>query len=244
MKNKLKIMDHQPHVSDDEIEAYKDFSAVLDAHREALKGTKTPAYRKWVVMGALFVVATVSITWFMTAREQPRIRAVLPPAPVIMPEAKKDEVATPLHDTRKSNATASASKTGNTQSSTGHQPVTAPQEPAPTPETPPEIGYIQAEPVNGYPDLYNYLSTNLVYPAEALKDSVQGVLTVSFMVNRAGRAEKIEVLNSLGPAFDEEVKRLIEGMPQWKPAVLNGRPIPSKMSLPITFRYTGNQIKD
>ena len=99
-----------------------------------------------------------------------------------------------------------------------------------------ESGYIQAEPVQGYAELYEYFNANLVYPVEALKYSIQGVHTISFVINTQGMPEQIEIVKSLGPSFEKECKRLIENMPAWKPARLNGKPVPSKISLPLTFQ--------
>jgi TonB family protein len=99
-----------------------------------------------------------------------------------------------------------------------------------------EDGYFQAEPLMGYSDLYEYFNANLVYPVEALKDSIQGVQTVSFVINTKGKPEQIEVIKSLGQPFEKECLRLIENMPEWKPATLNGKPVNSKISIPLTFQ--------
>lgn len=96
--------------------------------------------------------------------------------------------------------------------------------------------YIQAEPVDGYAKLYDYLNENLIYPQEALKDSIQGVQTVSFVINIEGKPESISINNPLGEPFEKEAKRLVENMPLWKPASINGKPIPSKVSVPLTFQ--------
>jgi TonB family protein len=95
--------------------------------------------------------------------------------------------------------------------------------------------YQQPEPVNGYPDLYAYFDKELNYPQSAIKDSVQGVVTVVFYVNLKGKADDIRIENSLGQAFDEEVFRVIRNMPAWKPAYYNGKVVKSKVSLPLTF---------
>ncbi|HEX6226089.1 MAG TPA: energy transducer TonB, partial [Chryseolinea sp.] len=99
-----------------------------------------------------------------------------------------------------------------------------------------ESGYVQAEPAQGYSVLYNFFSTNLKYPPEGLKDSIQGVQTISFVINTMGKPEDITIVNSLGKSFDEESTRLVENMPDWKPAMLDGKPVASKISLPITFQ--------
>jgi len=96
--------------------------------------------------------------------------------------------------------------------------------------------YLPAEPLDGYSALYNYFNTNLVYPPEAIKDSVQGTLVINFTINRAGEAEDIQITQSLGALFEKEAHRLIENMPVWKPASLNGKPVSSKVSLPLHFQ--------
>ncbi len=98
--------------------------------------------------------------------------------------------------------------------------------------------YISAEPIEGFPALYAYFDRELRYPAEALSDSIQGVEAVAFIIDKSGKPEKIEIQQSLGGAFDREVIRLIQNMPPWKPATLNGEPVISKQSIPFTFKIT------
>jgi protein TonB len=96
--------------------------------------------------------------------------------------------------------------------------------------------FIQAEPVAGYPALYEYFMRELKYPAEAVADSVQGVVSVMFTINAQGKPEKIQVEQSLSPALDREAMRVIANMPAWKPATYNQKPMPSRISLPLTFQ--------
>jgi TonB family protein len=100
----------------------------------------------------------------------------------------------------------------------------------------PEDLYVQAEPIEGYTKLYDYFAENLIYPAEALSDSIQGVQTISFIVSANGKPENITISNSLGLPFETEARRLIGNMPLWKPATLNGKPVPSKVAVPLTFQ--------
>jgi TonB family protein len=236
MKNKLKIMDHRPHISDEEINAYKDFSVVLDKYSQKLNDVNRAAYRRWVAAGTLSILFIAVSIWLTSSPGQPEPTVAKPQVLSAKPPERKETVMAP----RDSSTRQPSIKV------TGVHKAVMPDKQHPAtpalstqPNTQAETGYVQAEPVNGYPELYDYFSAHLVYPAEALKDSIQGVLTVSFVINREGRAENVEVLKSLGPAFDREVKRLIEGMPVWKPAALHGRPVPSKMSLPITFQFMG-----
>jgi TonB family protein len=95
--------------------------------------------------------------------------------------------------------------------------------------------YVPAEPREGFPALYDYFNQELKYPAEAIPDSVHGVVTVRFMVTAAGQANQFTILNSLNPACDKEALRVMGKMPSWKPATLDGKAVDSKITVPLTF---------
>ena len=95
--------------------------------------------------------------------------------------------------------------------------------------------FVPAEPVAGYDALYEYFAKELRYPKEAIKDSIQGVIFVSFVINVEGKPEQVATDHALGEAFHAEAVRVIEQMPVWKPAQLDGSPVRSKVSVPITF---------
>jgi TonB family protein len=98
--------------------------------------------------------------------------------------------------------------------------------------------YVAAEPTFGYQHLYNYFDSELRYPEKYVNDSISGIVTATFLISKEGKADQLTIQNSLGDAFDEEVKRLIVGMPKWKPATLNRKPVTSKISIPFTFSIT------
>lgn len=95
--------------------------------------------------------------------------------------------------------------------------------------------YIEAEPVHGYPDLYEYFNRELRYPDAVLKDSIQGTESVSFIIGKDGKPINVTILHSLGEPFDQESIRLISNMPAWRPAQLNGTPVRAKLTMPLTF---------
>jgi TonB family protein len=95
--------------------------------------------------------------------------------------------------------------------------------------------FTEAAPVEGYAALYSYFDKELKYPG-VLKDSIEGIVTVSFAINEKGKPDRIKIENSLGSAFDAECKRVIENMPLWTPATINGKPISVRLSIPLTFK--------
>ncbi|MEM0938269.1 MAG: energy transducer TonB [Bacteroidota bacterium] len=96
------------------------------------------------------------------------------------------------------------------------------------------------EPVDGYPHLYRFFSSNFIYPQEFDSDSIEGVVKVGFTINTDGSVSNIRVLKSLGIAFDKEAVRLVKCMPKWRPAIKNGIVIPSNLIIPIRFEV-GNR---
>jgi TonB family protein len=109
-------------------------------------------------------------------------------------------------------------------------PVPAATEPVTT------VSYQQATPIDGFTELYAYFSREIHYPEEGLPDSIQGVATATFVIDRKGNVGRVTVLNSLGPAFDAEIMRLIRNMPAWNPATVNGHAVPSMFSIPLNFQ--------
>jgi TonB family protein len=70
------------------------------------------------------------------------------------------------------------------------------------------------------------------------------VLTVTFTVSSTGKPENILVKQSLGKPFEKEAHRLIENMPDWRPATLNGKAVPSQISIPLTFQIKKVNVND
>jgi TonB family protein len=241
-------MDQRPHVSDEEIKDFMDFHGVLTQHDHQIKIIKRTSLIKKIVVSSVVLTAVGVIYWFVQTKERqsPTHQAkeqtkneviVAPDEKNVQPESVTEEAEQPIRSSAKEQPRDDAPKKDNSK------PERESILPAAEEEKSTEESYVQAEPVKGYQELYDYFAKNLVYPKEAMKDSIQGVSTVSFIINKDGRAAKIQVVNSLGPAFDKEIARLIENMPEWKPALLNGKRVPSKISLPVTFQLQKVEMK-
>ncbi len=100
--------------------------------------------------------------------------------------------------------------------------------------------YIQHEsqPVfpGGQDSLMSFLKANLKYPKECVKDSIEGRVLVSFVVNKDGSVKNIAVVKGVNHLLDEEACRVVSIMPAWKPGLVKGNPVNVKYTLPITFR--------
>lgn len=57
--------------------------------------------------------------------------------------------------------------------------------------------------------LETFIQTNIIYPAFSLQNCIQGKITISFKVNRAGEVYTSKVSSGLGIDLDQEALRLI-----------------------------------
>ena len=93
----------------------------------------------------------------------------------------------------------------------------------------------QPEFPGGMKALFQYLSRNLRYPAEAQKNKVQGRVYVRFVISKTGEIGQVRVLKGIGSGADEEAVRVVSQMPKWIPGKQQGQSVPVQFNLPIQF---------
>ena len=89
----------------------------------------------------------------------------------------------------------------------------------------------------GIPKLLKFLSVNVQYPTEAREAGITGKIVATFVVGADGMIRKVMIVKGIGYGCDEEVKRVIEAMPKWKPGVLDGKAVPVSYMLPVHFAF-------
>lgn len=87
----------------------------------------------------------------------------------------------------------------------------------------------------GMAELVKYLKKTMKYPKEAQRTGVEGKVSVRFTVDTEGNIKDVQLINSIS-YLNEEALRIVQTMPQWKPALLRGQKIVSQYVLPITFK--------
>jgi TonB family protein len=80
-----------------------------------------------------------------------------------------------------------------------------------------------------------FLRDNVVYPVEARKNNIQGVVYVDFVIEPDGTVSNIEIYKSVQKSLDEEAIRVTSLMPKWIPGTQRGKPIRVKYRMPIRF---------
>ena len=85
----------------------------------------------------------------------------------------------------------------------------------------------------------SYIYSHLVYPESAKSRGITGEVLVQFAVAASGKLEEIEVVRSSYQGFDQSALDVIKAMPDWKPAIQNGKPVKVQVVVPVRFETEG-----
>ncbi len=85
--------------------------------------------------------------------------------------------------------------------------------------------------------LYRFLSNQIRYPEEALRNKAEGKVYIRFIVQPDGSITDLDILRGLGFGCDEEALRVVQMMPRWVPGELGGQKVPVYSSLAIEFKF-------
>jgi protein TonB len=101
---------------------------------------------------------------------------------------------------------------------------------------PPQVfTVVEVQPLfNG--SLRDYLQLHLRYPEDARRRGATGRALIRFVVNEDGAVGGVEVVRTSGESsLDQEAKRVVAGMPPWKPGRQQGKAVKAYFTLPISF---------
>lgn len=81
------------------------------------------------------------------------------------------------------------------------------------------------------------IAKTIKYPIQDARAKVQGQVIVSLVVDEKGQLKDAKVIKSVSPTLDAEAIRAIKVVaPKLTPALLDGKPYESVMSIPVSFR--------
>lgn len=81
-----------------------------------------------------------------------------------------------------------------------------------------------------------WLTDNLKYPPLAQKNKIEGLVVVSFVINRDGTVADIKISKSVHYLLDREALRVAHMMPKWKPGIADNKPCRTLFAIPIVFK--------
>jgi TonB family protein len=83
--------------------------------------------------------------------------------------------------------------------------------------------------------LSKFLAENIKYPPAARKENAEGLVVISFVINKSGNVEDVKSLKPMRQDLIDEAIRVVK-LTKWIPASNGGKVVKSRMTLPIKFK--------
>lgn len=94
---------------------------------------------------------------------------------------------------------------------------------------------IPASYVGGKRKMIKHIKDNMKYPKISKKHKIGGVVIVNFTIDEKGKVINAEVVKGVNYEIDNEALRIINMMPLWNPALLDGEAVKTRYRLPLMF---------
>lgn len=88
----------------------------------------------------------------------------------------------------------------------------------------------------GWSVFMQWLTKNLKYPALAQQNKIQGMVIVSFIVNKDGGIADVKISKAADPLLDREALRVMKMMPKWKPGMDKNKVCRTMIAVPVVFQ--------
>jgi TonB family protein len=91
--------------------------------------------------------------------------------------------------------------------------------------------------------LRSFIGSNVKYPADAIKDSIQGKVFVTFVVKSDGTVGDAKIARGVHPLLDSEAIRVINSLPAWTPGKQGGEAVSVSYTVPVQFVLQNGTVK-
>jgi protein TonB len=85
-------------------------------------------------------------------------------------------------------------------------------------------------------DMYKFIRDNLRYPEIAKENGTQGIVGLSFVVEKDGSIGEVKILGRVPDGCTEEAVRVVKMMPKWKPGKNHGELVRVIFNIPVKFK--------
>lgn len=89
--------------------------------------------------------------------------------------------------------------------------------------------------------LISYLKNTLQYPEDAEKKGIEGIVSLSFIIDEKGNVLEPKIVRDIGGGCGEEALRVVSEMPVWEAGREKNRPVKTKMTLPVRFYFSSDE---
>jgi len=91
--------------------------------------------------------------------------------------------------------------------------------------------------------MLEFIYSTIKYPTTARQNGTEGMVVVSFIVEKDGSLSEIEILRDLGSGCGKESLRVVSEMPDWIPGKDGGELIRVQFNLPVRFKLEGSEYR-
>lgn len=92
----------------------------------------------------------------------------------------------------------------------------------------------------GISEMAKFISKNIKYPKSARKKGIEGKCYLKFIVEKNGKADSVKVIKGVPNCIECDIAaiKVIEAMPLWQPATIDGVAVRCYFNIPISFKIT------
>jgi hypothetical protein len=96
---------------------------------------------------------------------------------------------------------------------------------------------IEPQPPGGSLEAFeNWVAATYILPQKAYKAKVDGTVIATFVIEKNGSIDNINIIGDLGYGTGEELERVLVLSEKWKPGIHNGRAIRVQYRIPLKIR--------
>jgi|GEM_PF-2939591 len=219
--SRYKISKMDQELSGEEVEGFKNFNSLLQAHKKLM------IYKRWVLSLIPVGIIIIAVIYYAFNNQLTIVDNDLPQketSPSV--ESNVDSV----HNNPRVDTEIIKSETIARSPARKAPAKKIVKDQKPSAQIKPQLSFEKAFPDYGLDSLVHYL--NIELNKQELPQS-HGNLLVAFTIDTSGNPESITIMQGLTEAIDNEIIQLISKMPAWHPAMLNGTPVSSTTTLPI-----------
>ena len=88
----------------------------------------------------------------------------------------------------------------------------------------------------GMDKFYKYIQDNLTYPDKAVKNNIEGIVSIEFDVTKSGTLDNFKIIKDIGYDTSSALIQVLKKCKKWNPSIVNGKPITVKFYLEVPFK--------
>lgn len=92
--------------------------------------------------------------------------------------------------------------------------------------------------------MLNFIYDNLVYPAKARENKIEGMVVVQFVIEESGKLTDAKVVRDIGAGCADATMDVIKMMPDWVPGMQRGNTVRVLYTLPVRFKLERDKLID